>query len=286
MVEKKKKRLVETLQNRYRLVLSTADTYQEVWGMYLTKLNFLVVLGMFFLVVIALSFLLIFFTPIKEFIPGYTSTGLTQQVVTNALKADSLSREVKLWDSYLANLRTVLSGGAPVSYVDVPDSVEHMQSLIHQNSAEDSALRLLVETEMQENGRLGLQNPKGKLKRFSLRAPLRGEISGHFDASKGHYATDVVADPKAPIVAVSDGIVVMVTWDADYGNTLVLQHTDGLLSVYKHTEKVLKRVGDFVRQGEVVAIVGDTGALTTGPHLHLELWAQGKPLDAERYISF
>lgn len=282
----KKKRLVEKLQNKYRLVLSTADTYQEVWGMYLSKLNFLVVLGVFFLVVIALSFLLIFFTPIKEFIPGYTSAGITQQVVANALKADSLAREIRQWDGYLMNLRTVLSGGVPATRIEDVDSVAHQQTLSHLNSAEDSALRLLVEAEMQENGHLGLQEQKGGMKRLSLRAPLRGEVTGHFDASKGHFATDVVADPKAPIVAVSDGIVVMVTWDADYGNTLVVQHSDGLLSIYKHTERVLKRVGEFVRSGEVVAIVGDTGALTTGPHLHLELWAQGKPLDAERYISF
>lgn len=285
-MEKKKRRLSETLRSKYRLVLSTADTYQEVWGMYLSKLNFLVVLGGFFLVVIALSFLLIFFTPIKEFIPGYTSAGLTQQVVNNALKADSLSREIKLWDSYLINLRTVLSGGVPPSNVDDVDSVEHSQALSFTSSPEDSALRMFVEAEMQGNGHFAEHEHKGGMRRLALRAPIRGQVSGHFDASKGHYATDVVADPKAPIVAVSDGVVVMVTWDADYGNTLVLQHTDGLLSVYKHTEKVLKRVGEFVRAGEVVAIVGDTGELTTGTHLHLELWAQGKPLDAERYITF
>ena len=285
-MEKKKKRLVETLQNKYRLVLSTTDTYQEVWGMRLSRLNFLVILGGFFLVVIALSFLLIFFTPIKEFIPGYTSTGITKQVVGNALKADSLSREVGLWTSYLGNLRTILSGEIPETYLDDMDSIGHSQAISFLKSAEDSALREHVEMTLQYNENASGQKLSDGIGRLSLRAPLRGEVTGHFDASTQHYATDVVAAPQAPIVAVSDGVVVMVTWDADFGNTLVLQHLDGLVSIYKHVDRTLKNVGDFVRGGEAVAIVGDTGRLTTGPHLHLELWAQGSPLDAERYISF
>jgi putative membrane peptidase len=285
-VEKKRKRLGETLHSKYRLVLSAADTYQEVWGMRLSKLNFLVILGAFFLVVIALSFLLIFFTPIREFIPGYTSTRIAQQVVSNALKADSLSREIDLWDSYLSNLRTILAGGGPSSYTDGFDSTSSPQALDFTKSYEDSLFRMHVEKDLQENGYFGKQEQLGRLRSSSLRAPLRGEVTGHFDAAKGHYAVDVVAAPRAPIVAVNDGVVVLVTWDADSGNTLVLQHADGLLSVYKHTSSVLKLVGDLVRGGEVVAIVGDTGMLTTGPHLHFEIWANGRPLNPESYISF
>lgn len=253
--------------------------------MRLSKLNFLVMLGIFFLVVIALSFLLIFFTPIKEFIPGYTSTGITQQVVNNALKADSLSREISLWNNYLGNLRTILSGGIPDPIVSDLDTTSSAKAFSFDKSAEDSALRMQIEATLQ-GGHYDESRHSMEAKRFVLLAPLRGHVSASYDAAKGHCATDIVAQPEAPIMAVSDGVVVMVTWDASFGNTVVLQHADGLLSIYKHADRVLRGVGDYVRGGEAIAIVGNTGILTTGPHLHFELWMHGRALDAEQYINF
>ncbi|NJL15385.1 MAG: M23 family metallopeptidase [Microscillaceae bacterium] len=119
-----------------------------------------------------------------------------------------------------------------------------------------------------------------------LRSPLRGLVSEKFDARTEHYGVDIVAEKDAPIQAIAEGTVLMSTWTEDTGYVLTLQHPGGMVSVYKHCSRLLKKSGDFVKSGEAIAIIGNTGKFTSGPHLHLELWLRGYPQNPEDYIAF
>lgn len=281
-----KARFLDRMRSTYRLVISNAETYQEVWGMRLSRLNFLVALGAFFLIVLLLSWLVISFTPIREFLPGYTSSTITQQVVENAIRADSLQRKVDLWTNYLANLRVIIGGGTPDAYLPLNDSVGNAKEVTFSRSEEDSLLRLQVEQDLQLMLTPTSDGGGDQLKRVRLIPPVKGEITSSFDPSRQHLGTDIAAKPDAAIVSVADGTVVMAQWSQEMGFVLAVQHTNGMLSIYKHNKRLLKGVNDRVKAGDAIAIMGNTGELTTGPHLHFELWHQGRALNAENYIAF
>lgn len=284
--DSRRARFMERMRSKYRLVISNAETYQEIWGMRLSRMNFLVILGVFFIFVLLLSWLIISFTPIREFIPGYTSSAITQQVVDNAIKADSLHRKVDLWSSYLDNLRVILSGGTPDSYLTASDSVVSKEEVLFTRSAEDSLLRLQVEQDLQLSSSAAFEGSSEPLKRYNFMPPVMGEIISGFDPSRQHFGTDIVSAPDSPISSVGDGTVVLCTWDKSFGHVIVVQHTNGMLSIYKHNRRLLKRENDQVKRGDAIAIMGNTGELTTGPHLHFELWHQGRALNPENYIVF
>ena len=281
-------KFMQRMRNEYRLVISTTDTFQEKWGIRLTRLNVLVALGAFFLIILALSWVVISFTPIREFMPGTTNTSISQQVVGNALRADSLHREVELWSNYLSNLRTIFRGEAPESY-----TIASSDTVAAQREEERPALSVedsLLRAHMEQDLKLSLTPGKGKDELSAilrnLYPPARGQVSNGFDASTRHYATDIVSKPETPICAIADGTVVMAMWSSEEGYVIAIQHGAGLLSIFKHNKQLLKKVGDPVHRADTVATMGNTGTLTTGPHLHFELWHDGRPLNAEDYIAF
>lgn len=280
-------KFMERMRSEYRLAISNADTFQEKWGIRLTRLNLLVALGGFFLLILSLSWVVISFTPIREYLPGISKAEITQLVVSNAVRTDSLHREVALWSNYLSNLRTILKGGAPESYTSVVDSISvSKEEQRIAPSAEDSALRAHMEQDL----KLSLTPGKGTddlsaLLR-TLYPPVRGQVTHSVDQLSGHYGTDIVSKPDAPISAIADGTVVMASWNPQEGYVLGVQHALGLLSLFKHNSRLLKRVGETVRRGDAVAIIGNSGELSSGPHLHFELWHNGRVLNAEDYIAF
>ncbi len=273
----------DRLRDKYRLVVTNAETFQEVWGMRLSRLNLLVSLGIFFLLVLALSWVLIVFTPMREFIPGYTNTSITQQVVGNALRADTLDREMALWSDYLDNLRVIFSGGSPEAYLPNTDSIVNSQAVHFSRSEEDSLLRVRVEKNMQLGAGSWQRNDQ---EGFRLFAPLHGTVSSRFDPSQQHFGVDIVTDANAPISAVADGTVLMTSYDTEYGFLIMVQHSNGLVTIYKHCKEILRREGARLKAGDGIAIVGNSGRLTTGPHLHFEMWFEGQVLNPENYIVF
>lgn len=278
-------RLGERMRRRYRLSLSHADDYKEVWGVRLTRLNVLVALGTLFLVVLALSFLLIFFSPLRHLIPVNLDPSMERYVVGNALRADSMSREVELWDAYLSNLRVIFSGGTPDRYFTGEDSVVvGVGSDTVRPSSDDSLLRVAVEERLHRSMAGGSSGSGGAV--LQLRRPVEGEVSSSLDVSRGHLGTDIVAAPESAIVSVADGTVIGAQWTSEYGYVITIQHLDGLVSVYKHNSRLLRRVNDRVRSGDAIAIIGSTGEQSTGLHLHLELWRNGEVLNAEHYLGY
>lgn len=283
---KKRKEIKRKLLHKYRLVILNESTFEEKISFKLSRLNVFITGTLFIIVLIGLTTLLIAFTPLREYIPGYSSTRLKKQATELTYKTDSLVTVLNYTNKYLENIRMVLRG-------DVENNEINRDSLFEQFKIdpstvdlspirEDSILRAQVALEDKYNI-FQRTTSQGSLVLFS---PVSGVISQGYNAEKKHFAVDIVAKKDAPVKAVANGTVIFSEWTADTGFVLIMEHEEGLLSVYKHNSSLNKEQGDLVKAGEVVASVGNTGEFTTGPHLHFELWNNGNPVNPSDYIDF
>lgn len=283
---KKRKEIRRKLLHKYRLVILNENTFEEKISFKLNRLNVFVTGMIFIIVLIGLTTLLIAFTPLREYIPGYSSTKLKRQATELTYKTDSLVTVLNYTNRYLDNVRMVLRG-------DVENNEVNRDSLFEKYKLdpstvdltpirEDLALREAVELEDKYN----LFDQVGSESGIILFPPLTGTLSDGYDADEKHFAVDIVTTLDTPIKTVADGTVIFAEWTADTGNVIIVEHLDNLISAYKHCGSLSKSQGDLVRAGEVIASVGNTGELTTGPHLHFELWSNGKPLNPQNYIDF
>jgi len=285
--EKSKKKYIHKLKSKYRLSIYNDQTFEEVLVMRLSRLNVIAAVGGVAILLIALVTILIAFTPIREFIPGYPDGNTRRHIVENALKTDSLERELQQWKIYLSNLHTILRGDSPDNMESIPDTSIRYSEINFTRSMEDSLLRLQIESEELYNlSVVDTKNDKGNLTRFHFFPPVKGVVTNSFNARLGHLGVDVVAPPNEVIVAIADGTVTLSSWTLETGYVIQIQHENNLLSVYKHNSKLLKQSGAQVKAGEAIAIIGNSGELTTGPHLHFELWHNGTPINPEQYIVF
>lgn len=271
------------------MVILHESTYAEKFSMLLSPLNVILVFAFFSIFIVMVVLAVIVFTPLKEFIPGYSDTS-TQ---TNALKAAEAARQLeeqaRIQEQYLANLQRVLRGEvSDMDSVEMTAPVVQQSEISFQRSVEDSLLRLKIEEGEQYNVSFESNRDvsQGEMAGIYFFSPLRGEISSGFDPAINHLGVDIVSKQNESVKAVLDGTVVLATWTTDGGFTMQIQHRNNLVSVYKHNSVLLKKEGDDVKAGDSVAIVGNSGELTDGPHLHFELWHQGKPLNPEEFIVF
>ena len=229
---------------------------------------------------------MIAFTPLREYIPGYSSTKLKRQATELTYKTDSLVNSLNYTNKYLDNIRKVLRG-------DIENTEINRDSLFEQFKLDPSSVDLNpIKEDSMLRAEVALEDKYNLFERNSdkssvvLFPPLSGTLSDTFDRDKKHYAVDIVAPKDTPIKAVANGIVIFAEWTAETGYVIILEHKDGLLSVYKHNGSLSKAQGDIVRAGEVIASVGNTGELSTGPHLHFELWDNGNPVNPQDFIDF
>jgi len=283
---KKRKEIKQKLLHKYRLVILNESTFEEKISFKLSRMNVFVTGSLFIIGLIGFTILLIAFTPLREYIPGYSSTKLKRQATELTYKTDSLVATLNYTNRYLDNIRKVLRG-------DIENNEINRDSLFDQYTLdpstidltpikEDSLLRAQVTLEDKYNLFERNINNSGQV----LFSPLSGTISQEFDTENEHFAVDIVAPTDSPIKAVANGTVIFAEWTAETGYVIILEHMDGLISVYKHNGSLNKGQGDVVRSGEVIASVGNTGELTTGPHLHFELWSNGSPIDPLNFIDF
>jgi murein DD-endopeptidase MepM/ murein hydrolase activator NlpD len=233
-----------------------------------------------------LIFSTIAFTPLKEYIPGYDSSELRKKAVQNLFLADSLITLYNQNIQYLNSVRKVLS--EDISFEESQLSVEQLEN---QNLAvpsftepilEDSLLRAFVSQQDKYNP---LISDKVEINSY-LFPPALGPISQPFDLKESHFAVDIVVKENTPIKAIADGTVIFSEWTAETGYVIILEHSLGILSVYKHNASLTKKQGDSVLSGEVIATAGNTGELSTGFHLHFELWMDGYPMNPENFFNF
>ncbi|NHF59070.1 M23 family metallopeptidase [Flavobacteriaceae bacterium TP-CH-4] len=288
MAKKVRKRgeIKRKLLHKYRLVILNESTFEEKISFKLSRLNVFVTGSLCIIGLIGLTTLLIAFTPLREYIPGYSSTKLKKQATELTYKTDSLVRTLNYTNRYLDNVRMVLRGDIENNEINRDSLFERFKldpSTVDLTPIkEDSLLR--AEVALEDKYNLFERNVNSTILVFF--PPLSGTISQAYDAEKKHYAVDVVAPRETPIKAVADGTVIFAEWTADTGHVIIIEHKDGLLSVYKHNGSLNKSQGDIVTSGEVIASVGNTGELTTGPHLHFELWNNGTPVNPTDYIDF
>ncbi len=267
------------------------DTFEEKLSFRLSRQNVFIALGALIILLIIITTYIIAFTPLREYIPGYGSNNSDRNIRELMIKADSLEEDLKNKDLYLYNLKNIMEGKEIVDKLpEKPDSTSaKYDNLDFSKSKEDSMLRMEIEKQDQYNIAVN-DNSTGasvsSISGFFFFTPLKGIITNNYDPPNDHYGIDIVAAKNEAIKSTLDGTVIFAGWTLKTGYTIAIQHQSNLISVYKHNSVLLKKEGDYIKAGEVIAIIGETGELSTGPHLHFELWYDGKAVNPRDYMVF
>ena len=281
---KEKVRLWDRLKYKYKLSVINETSYEEAFNFRLSQLHVLTALSVLAVILVVLTILLIAFTDLREFIPGYPDGNMRQMIAQNALRVDSLENELLKRDRFFKSIRLVLNGGDTTSLErSREDTARYRNDTIRfQISEQENEFRAAIEERERFNLSLGMKEQNHDYYHFF--PPVEGIVTQSFDEKKRHYGTDIVAKANAKVAAVLDGVVIFTDWTVKTGYVIQVQHTNDLISVYKHNSILLKKQGDYVRAGEVLGVVGNTGEESSGPHLHFELWRGGNPLNPENFI--
>jgi len=281
-----RKKIFQMLKDHYRLIIYNDSTIQTVWSIKLTPIKVVTIGSLGAILLILLTSIIIAYTPLRENIPGYPSAKVRQQIIINYMLIDSLENEIKIRDAYFANIKTLFQGDVPIDETQQNDSGLKIYDVKFDTFNADSAFKdeLLEEKQLSSTS----IQPKKVSRISSLRfnAPLKGKIINKFNIKSKHLAVDVAGKLNAQVSSVLDGTVIFAGWTMDAGNSIYIQHDNNIVSAYKHNAEVLKIIGDKVKAGDVIAIMGNSGELTAGPHLHFELWRDGIALDPDNYIDF
>ena len=281
---KRKKRFSEN----YRIAILNDRTLKEVWYAVLSLRSWIAVAVLMVLLLVGIGVVLVNFTPMREYVPGYPDANDRQLMVENYLKVDSLERTLAQSELFLDNLHSILAGKNTKSHFVDRDSIKKVDSKIAPLKL-DSSLYKQVEDDqfnvryVEDETVLPTMLSTVKMHFY---CPLKGDITNPHSPETGHYGIDIVSNAKDPILSVLDGTVIMAGWTLEAGYVIIVQHRNNIISQYKHNSFLLKKIGDHVRAGEPLGIIGNTGEYTTGPHLHFELWQNGTPLNPTDYIIF
>jgi len=284
--KKKDKKLAKKLLHKYRLVILNEDTFEERLSFKLTRLNVFVLSSFMAILLIIGTIILIAFTPLREYIPGYSSTALKLKATELNYKTDSLQQVLAMNEKYFSSIKRVLQG-------DVSSVEFNRDSILEAAKLDTTEIDLapikadsLLREKVNKEDKYNLFESATTNARFVLFPPVNGTISEGYNAEEKHYAVDLVVAKDSPIKSTADGTVIFAEWTAETGFVVIIEHSEGLLSVYKHNSSITNNQGDLVKAGEVVATAGNTGEFTTGPHLHFELWSNGYPINPTNYIDF
>ena len=282
----KKSKFRQRITNKFRLVVLNEDTFEERLSFKLTILNIFVLSGVFSIVLIALTTVLIAYTPIREYIPGYSSTQLKKDASKLLYQTDSLKNRLHLLENYTKVLIPILSGEDPISEIDFDSLKKSSISNIDEKKLDASKTDSLFREKIDSKDRFPLFDKAEDKIDMVFFAPLNGNVTQDFNATNKHFAIDITAVTGTPVKAIEEGRVIFSEWTTETGYVIIIEHGTGFISVYKHNGALLKQQGDFVKSGEAISTVGSTGELTTGPHLHFELWYNGYPVNPINYIDF
>ena len=284
--KKQKKNYINKLTRSYKVVVSSEDTFEERLSFSTNKFNVFLVLSLYSIILIAFTISVVFFTQIREMVPGYSSSDLLTQAIYLTKKTDSLENELELNNTFYKSIENVLSGKTEqIIYKDTlalsneKDNIDFQAVL---TNAEDSILRKYVE----EEDKFNLTKNELVIENKMFVSPVKGQITQKFDPLNNHFALDILVDTGTPVKSILEGKVIFSEWSVDTGHVLIIDHGDNIISVYKHNSKVLKTQNNFVKAGEVIAYSGNQGTLSTGPHLHFELWKNGTPINPEPLFNF
>ncbi len=283
----------EALKKPFRMVFINPETFEEKKAYQLTNLGVILASITAILAIIAVTTLLIFFTGIRKLVPGYADIEQHPELMRLNNDFQLIEEELEAQRAYTENFRKILVGEVDFPEMDESAQQEFHDSLLNvERIEEDELLRkeIKLDRQIQERAILSKSGAGGlaeiPLDQTYLIPPITGLISASFDPKIKHYGADVTAPKNTPIKSVLDGYVFIADWTLETGHTIGIQHADNLISFYKHNSALLKKSGDLVKSGEAIAIIGNTGTQSSGPHLHFELWYKGLPVNPEEYLSF
>ena len=283
---KKKGKLKQKLTNKYRLVVLNENTFEERFSLKLSRLNIYIFGGLFSITLISATILLIAFTPLKEYIPGYSSTQLQKDATKLTIDSDSLKNRLAMLENYTNSIKSVLTGNLTSDDLidSIQDSAKRIQ--IDESALDASKQDSIFREKIESRDRFPLSDESQDKLKIVFFAPISGNVSQSFNSENKHFAIDVVAKVGTPVKAAADGTVIFSEWTTETGYVIILKHANNFISVYKHNGTLLKQQGDLVQSGEAIASIGSSGELTTGPHLHFELWSDGYAVNPANYIDF
>ncbi len=285
-----KRKIIDRLKAKYKLVILNDETFEEKASLTLNPLSVFVVVSSLSIILISLTTFLLVFTPLKEYVPGFNDISLRRDVTIAFAKTDSLEREINARDIYLDNIRRIISGEVgPEVFTQTANGGLKIDSvkLNREPTKTELELRQYVEDETKFSVDLDKNSrAKGSIMEFTFFPPIKGSISQPYSTKDRHLAVDVTAKKNEPIKATLDGTVFFAGFTTDEGNVIGIQHANNIVSFYKHCSVIIKKVGSFVKAGEIIGVVGNSGELTTGPHLHFELWYNGSPINPSEHIKF
>ena len=284
--KKENKGFFKKLFNDYKVVVSSEDTFEEKLAFKASKINVFVLMLVYSVILISFTISIVFFTELRELVPGYSSSDLLNRAIYLTRKTDSLEHQIELNNKFYKSIEDVLSGKTD-EFIE-RDNIPIDSSLNDKNlfsispNSEDSILRNYVDS--QDKFNLTINELVIENKMFF--SPIKGDITQTFNFEENHFAVDIAADIGTPVKSILDGKILFSEWSVDTGYVIIVDHGDNIVSVYKHNSKSLKEQNDFVQAGEVIAYSGNQGSLSSGPHLHFELWKNGTPIDPEPIINF
>lgn len=291
--QKSKYRFIRRMTRRYRFVIVNEKTFAEKWSFRLTPLNIFIFFGSGALLIIILTVIMIAWTPLREFIPGYPDGSERVKWIQNYQRTDSLEKRLERNEAYLQRIRHVLNGEEIIDSASSknlaatkPKPGDFKQSEIEKDfreKMEDKVKYSFSEGVSESTTTAAVNNPGPDVFFF---VPAQGEISRSFSMAKSHLGVDISAIADAPVHAAQEGTVVFAGWTVDGGHEIHVQHGGNLVTIYKHNSYLLKKTGDRLRPGDVIGFVGNTGRLSYGVHLHFEIWHNGVPVDPEKYVVF
>jgi len=268
----------KSYKDPYKLVLLKEETLEEVGSYKLSLLNVYLLVSTILVITAVIVLAIVFYTPVKRLVPGYADITQNREYMGLYKDIKDLEKQVADQQMYIERFRAMVTG----------DSTEGIVAL--SPAGREILNNLPEQANIPSNQMTGIQ-PKSNLSGADIDflyivSPITGTVSNVFAPSMEHYGIDIVAPKNTPIKAILDGYVIASDWTLETGNTIGIQHSNDMVSFYKHNARNLKNLGSFVKAGEAVAIIGNTGELSSGPHLHFELWLEGKPIDPEQFIDF
>ena len=274
--------------SNFRLAIIDDQSHKQLFTVHFSKTTLFITIVSILVTLSAITFSIIAYTPVRTFIPGYPDARSKRAAIQNAITIDSLETVIYKWGLYSENLKRVMEGMDPIridSIVNASMPTTAKNADMAEIQRRDSLLRETVREEEQFGISAERQKRKLPIEGMHFFCPLKGVISQGYNPVSHPYV-DITAPAGSVVKAVLDGTVIYSGWSEDYGHTIQIQHEEDIVSIYKHNEKLLKKTGDKVTAGSPIALVGNSGSLTTGTHLHLELWHQGSAVDPAKYINF
>lgn len=274
--------------SNFRLAIMDDQSHKQLWTVHFSRTGLFVAIITILVTMSAIIFSIIAYTPVKTFIPGYPDARSKRAAIQNAITIDSLENVIYKWGLYSENLKRVMEGMEPIkidSIINASMSAAAPDADLAEIQRRDSILREKVKEEEQFGISAERQNRKLPIEGMHFFSPLKGVISQSFNPVSHPYI-DITAPEGTVVKAILDGTVIYSGWSEDCGYTIQIQHDENIVSIYKHNEKLLKKTGDKVTAGAPVSVIGNSGDLTTGTHLHLELWHMGNAVDPTKYINF